>query len=584
MRYISREDEVLWKVCNQPGPPPTTWAEFKTKVQELYPGSDGVRMFTLKDLQTLLGERSLKKIRDKVNFSEYHRRFCTIASHLLAEGKMSTIEEQREFPKGMDEHFRNRVYRRLQIVKPHHPSDTPYALEDMVKAAKHILDEPADTGADGTDNSFIKKEMTVAPPAMYQPPERPQGGYRPQYPGNQSFQREPWANRDNGMMRPSGMFQPGECMFCSATGHFLRECPLAAEYMRAGKCFRNNDGKLVLPNGRFVPRGIVGQNLAERIDRYLSEGNPQNQPPPNPGPPRPAQTQTFERDQPPHTPGPKFPSPPVPPKAAPAKPLHPQPDRPGQPPAFKYQVPIENPTLVKAVIQRALKTEMTISNEELCAISPEFRKYYRENTVTKWIPTVEISMIAAGDEDGEGMEERPALVLRWEGQDEPRGHLLTASPIDSLRVLDVLVNDTLTVACTLDQGSEIVAMNRPIWQQLGVSLSPDKTLIMESADSNQSTTAGVVENLKITVGDIDLLLQVHIVDGAPFDILMGRPFFRFTECQTKDRTDGTQELTITCPNTGKVIAIPTWQKPPKPSHQAEVNPFQTFDIEGMGFA
>ncbi|KAJ7470471.1 hypothetical protein FB451DRAFT_1038186, partial [Mycena latifolia] len=123
-----------------------------------------------------------------------------------------------------------------------------------------------------------------------------------------------------------------------------------------------------------------------------------------------------------------------------------------------------------------------------------------------------------------------------------------------------------------------------IWQQLGVSLVPDKTLTMESADSNQSTTVGVVENLKIMVGDIDLLLQVHVVDGAPFDILMGRPFFRFTECQTKDRTDRMQELAITCPNTGKVISIPTRQKPQKPSQLAEVNPFQTFDIDGMGFA
>ncbi|KAJ7470460.1 hypothetical protein FB451DRAFT_1400061 [Mycena latifolia] len=259
--------------------------------------------------------------------------------------------------------------------------------------------------------------------------------------------------------------------------------------------------------------------------------------------------------------GPKFPSPPVPPKAAPAKPPHPQPDRPGQPPALKYQAPIENPMLVKAVIQCALKTEMTISNEELCTRSLEFRKYYRENTVTKQIPTVEISMMATRDE-GEEVEERPTLVLRWERQDEPRD-LLTASPIDSLHVLDVLVNKTLMVACMLDQGSEIVAMNRPIWQQLGVSLAPDKTLTMESADSNQSTTAGVVENLKITVGDIDLLLQVHI---------------------TKDRTDGMQELAITCPNTGKVISIPTRQKPQKPSQLAEVNPFQTFDIDGMGFA
>jgi hypothetical protein len=59
-----------------------------------------------------------------------------------------------------------------------------------------------------------------------------------------------------------------------------------------------------------------------------------------------------------------------------------------------------------------------------------------------------------------------------------------------------------------------------------VALSPDKFLTMESADLGHSMTAGVVENLKFSVGEIDILLQVHVVDSTPFDILIGRPFFR----------------------------------------------------------
>jgi hypothetical protein len=125
-------------------------------------------------------------------------------------------------------------------------------------------------------------------------------------------------------------------------------------------------------------------------------------------------------------------------------------------------------------------------------------------------------------------------------------------------------------------------MNRNIWQQLGIPLAPDKTLTMESADSNRSTTAGVVEDLKFTVGDIDLLLQAHVVDGAPFDILMGRPFFRFTECHTKDRSDGTQELTITCPNTKKVLSVATRKKPPKSVTFADTN-YTTVDVSDVDF-
>jgi hypothetical protein len=160
--------------------------------------------------------------------------------------------------------------------------------------------------------------------------------------------------------------------------------------------------------------------------------------------------------------------------------------------------------------------QISISNEELCVISPDFRKYCRENTITKRIPTVETGIYA----------EQEVLVMNYGGIEGSPTTLLMASPIDSLRVLNLMINDSLPVVCTLDQGSEIVAMNCNIWQQLGIPLAPDKTLTMESADSNRSTTAGVVEDLKFAVGDIDILLQVHVVDGAPFDILMGRPFFR----------------------------------------------------------
>jgi hypothetical protein len=106
-------------------------------------------------------------------------------------------------------------------------------------------------------------------------------------------------------------------------------------------------------------------------------------------------------------------------------------------------------------------------------------------------------------------------------------------------------------------------------------------LTMESADSNQSMMAGVVEDLKFTVGDIDFLLQVHIVDRAPFDILMGRPF-PFTECHTKDRSDGTQELTITCLNNRKVLSIATRKKPPKLGTFADTN-YLAVDISNVDF-
>ncbi|KAJ7175555.1 hypothetical protein C8R46DRAFT_890631, partial [Mycena filopes] len=118
----------------------------------------------------------------------------------------------------------------------------------------------------------------------------------------------------------------------------------------------------------------------------------------------------------------------------------------------------------------------------------------------------------------------------------------------------------------------------------GCTVSPEKTLTMESADSNQSTMAGVEENLKFSIGAIDLHLQAHVVDGAPFDILLGRPFFRFTECQRKDRSEGSQELTLTCPNTGKMIIVPTKTKQPRHVTFAKTNRFASVEVGNLDFA
>ena len=170
-------------------------------------------------------------------------------------------------------------------------------------------------------------------------------------------------------------------------------------------------------------------------------------------------------------------------------------------------------------------------------------------------------------------------MLRYEeggGKDE----VLTSSEIDALRVIYPVINDTVKVEAILDQGSEIIAMNKNVWLQLGVGLDPRKILNMQSANSQSNQTHGVVSDLKFTIQGIDLPLHVHVVEGAPFDLLIGRPFFRFTRCQTTDNIDGTQEITITCPTTGRRVTIPTQMKSSKRAAQANTQRRGFHDAEG----
>jgi hypothetical protein len=156
-RYIDREDELLWNGSIAAGQV-VTWTKFKTKIQELYPGSDSHKIFTTDNLDVYVTGRALKTIKTKDNFSEYHRKFSTIANHLITEGKMMDLEARKEFPKGLDEDFRGHVYRHLQITKPEHASDIPHNIADVVKVGQYILEGPK-MGGETADTSFIKGEM-----------------------------------------------------------------------------------------------------------------------------------------------------------------------------------------------------------------------------------------------------------------------------------------------------------------------------------------------------------------------------------------------------------------------------------------
>ncbi|KAJ7157403.1 hypothetical protein C8R46DRAFT_909706 [Mycena filopes] len=305
-RYLEREEELLWKGCFNATDDPPTWEEYKIKIAALYPGSNGERLFSTSDLDSFISEHVHKKIRTKDDLSAYHRKFRTMTTHLIAEGRMSTMEAQKEFPKGLDETFRNRIYRRLEITEPDHLSGIPYAMESVVRAGHHVLDGPSSI----VDDSFVRRKWWTWParsqrcmkaikwicnPLRRQlTTESLQGRIRHPTPCTRSPNnygpRQAWATPLGG-----SMFQPGKCRFCSGQGHFVRECTVAAEFIRTGKCFRNNANKIVLPNGQFIPRDVPGRNFAEKIERWLAENPPRGVPPRQPPPPaQNAPPQNFE--------------------------------------------------------------------------------------------------------------------------------------------------------------------------------------------------------------------------------------------------------------------------------------------------
>ncbi|KAJ7664829.1 hypothetical protein B0H17DRAFT_951897 [Mycena rosella] len=376
-------------------------------------------------------------------------------------------------------------------------------------------------------------------------------------------------------------FRVGKCAFCSESGHYLRECPKVLEYVRAGKCMQNEQGRIVIPNGWYIPWAITRNNFLDRLDKWHA-ANPGNikqrdQPPPITKevfdgvhlPPKPPLAIKRKVGFVPEVDGPAGRLPQIPLVKDAAPPNGPRPY------VAKFRAPIEEMVKPADLVKRALSSKFKITGEEFFAIYPEGRKFAKDLLTSKKVPVVEV----AYSETSPGQPPEPQYILCYEEEnDERRDEHLTSSKIDVLRVIDPLINGEHQIEAILDQGSEIIAMNRDVWLKLGVGLDPQKVLHMQSANSQSNSTARVISDLKFTIEGVDLLLQVHVVQGAPFDLLMGRPFFRFTSCQTVDNMDGSQEITITCPNTGKRVTVPTRKKTPKSR-----NPFKTTNGAAVGF-
>jgi hypothetical protein len=110
---------------------------------------------------------------------------------------------------------------------------------------------------------------------------------------------------------------------------------------------------------------------------------------------------------------------------------------------------------------------------------------------------------------------------------------------------------------------------------------------MESVNMMCDSTLGVIENVPLDFGAGPMYFQVQVTVRANFDVLLGRPFFKLTACQTFDLPNGKQDILLTDPNVRKELRIPTlpWVKrvPPKElkranSVQVDVSKEEDFEL------
>ena len=581
VRYAPNDERELWQMQDAVGS--EDWEQFKKEIFELYPGSTGERKYSIANLQTLIERQALVNIEDSDDFGTYRRTFLTVATYLKKKSRLTDREISIYFLQGLAPAFREKVQSQLKAENPKHHSDDPYTLSEISTAALFVLScDHAGTPRREITPGTIKREtfdMSKGYENLNINAIADEIAKR-----ISSLERQQTSGGTN-VPRPRSNY----CIFCSEQDHYLSNCPSAADYIQKGLCQKNTEGLVVLPNGSRIGRDVPGRNLKDRIDNW-HKTKPTPQVSANFVEARatyswvddsvvPVVQDIEEMSIREHeelqvlenlvnstqkkldSAKKKFginkqdneglstrskAAAAIADKSKGAPVVDERSSRPD--PQYRYVTPIEDPALVKKLVQQSLDTEITISTRELLSVAPDVRRQIKDQLVTKRVATSAFVEEVSPSID---VEKDSVLVANVSAD-----NLVVAKHTEELRVIDMTIQG-VEVTATVDDGSQIISIRQDKWEKIGLPIRSDRIMVMESANKSKNETMGLLQDLKVNIGGYDFYLQVQVVGDAPYEMLLGRPFFTLTQASHKHFDNGESRLTLFDPNTGDKITIPT---------------------------
>jgi hypothetical protein len=223
-------------------------------------------------------------------------------------------------------------------------------------------------------------------------------------------------------------------------------------------------------------------------------------------------------------------------------------------PKYRHHAAIESTVKSSDLADRALDAKITLSTRELFAVSPDVRKHVRDLVTSKRITVHTAETTEETNTPIDPSPDEPASAFLNLGKYEDPA---TAVPSLPLRVIFPNFGQGVQPECILDGGAQMVIMHSDVWEKLRVPLATGGAMSMQSANSTTTMTRGIIENHPVQLGPVTIHLQIQVVDTAPFDVLLGRPFFDITSCMEMSTAGGGHHIRIKDPTTGETYDFPT---------------------------
>ena len=269
LRYVDFGTEQIWKTFPEFSDSNKTYQQFKEAILVHYPDASGDFVFSIRDMDLLIGERQRIGINSTKDLSDYHLQFLAITTWLISKKQLGDLEQQRAYINAFPSSLLAATMNRLQLKHSDHHPNAPHKVQDVYEAARFVIQ-----GYSAFTQNLIAASSSQPTPQSQQSPGSPQSTNPPVKTEDLSsliagFTKSIIEAIHSTQPRSSPRSHDGkiECNYCGEE-HFIHDCHHVPTNIQAGKCRRNQDGKVVLPTGAFVPRDITGKYLRDRIEEW----------------------------------------------------------------------------------------------------------------------------------------------------------------------------------------------------------------------------------------------------------------------------------------------------------------------------
>ncbi|KAE9389056.1 hypothetical protein BT96DRAFT_1003596 [Gymnopus androsaceus JB14] len=222
---------------------------------------------------------------------------------------------------------------------------------------------------------------------------------------------------------------------------------------------------------------------------------------------------------------------------------------------YRFRAPIETEAAVERAIQAGLSSMVSIRQDDLLAIAPEYRKKVKDSVTGRRVgfdgklleeanqtylvepvlpfdTEVEIPVWSRSTVDSakarakfvpDATKDPVSVFFQDFGDSEEGDGFYVAKDSLSIRGINATIGER-SVHCVTDSGCSIVAMSDTACNAFGIAFDPGRTIPLQSANGETDWTLGVAKDVPFRFGEVLAFLQVHIVPSPAYDVLLGRPF------------------------------------------------------------